>query len=81
MDLSFTPQEQDFRAEVRDFFKTAMPDDMRKRVRLGQKPTRDDLVTWQRILDKKGWAGPLAAKKEITSGITRFNKAKKKPMF
>ena len=29
----------------------------------------------------KGWAGPLAAKKEITSGITRFNKAKKKPMF
>jgi len=58
MDLSFTPQEQEFRAQVRDFFKTAMPEDMRRRVKLGQKPTRDDLVTWQRILDKQGWAVP-----------------------
>jgi inorganic pyrophosphatase len=29
----------------------------------------------------KGWSGPAAAKKEITDGIARYNKKKKKPMF
>jgi len=58
MDLAFTPEENAFRLEAREFFRSAMPDDMRRRVTLGQKPTRNDLVTWQRILDKKGWAVP-----------------------
>ncbi len=58
MDLAFTPEENAFRMEAREFFRTAMPDDMRRRVALGQKATRNDLVTWQRILDKKGWAVP-----------------------
>ena len=59
MGLQFTDEENAFRDEVRNFFKTAMPEDMRRRVVLGQKPTRDDLVNWQRILDKKGWAVPM----------------------
>ena len=59
MGLQFTAEENTFRNEVREFFKTAMPADMRRRVVLGQKPTRDDLIGWQRILDKKGWAVPM----------------------
>ena len=59
MILQFTEEENSFRHEVRTFFKTAMPQDMRQRVVLGQRPTREDLINWQRILDRKGWAVPM----------------------
>ena len=58
MNLSFTKEEIEFRNEVRSFFATAMPEDMRKRVLNGQKPTKEDLVSWHQILDQKGWAVP-----------------------
>jgi alkylation response protein AidB-like acyl-CoA dehydrogenase len=59
MDVKFTDTENAFRLEVREFFRSAMPEDVRERVLLGQKPTREDMVTWQRILAKKGWGVPM----------------------
>ncbi len=59
MDLRFTPAENAFRAEVRDFFETSLPADIRRKQKLGQRLAKDDVVAWQRILDKKGWACPL----------------------
>ena len=56
MDLRFSDEEIAFREEVRAFFKTALPDDIRLRLTNGEPPTRDDIVTWQRILNAKGWA-------------------------
>ena len=58
MDLRFTPAEQAFRDEVRRFFADNLPASIRNRLIGGHHPTRDDIVTWQRILNAKGWAVP-----------------------
>ena len=59
MDLRFTPEEVAFRAEVREFFESNLPSDIRRKQMLGQRLTKDDIVNWQRILNKKGWVCPL----------------------
>jgi len=56
MDLTFTPEEQAFRAEVRAFFAEALPDDLRAKMIDRGNLTRDDYVRWQRILNARGWA-------------------------
>jgi pimeloyl-CoA dehydrogenase large subunit len=58
MDLSYSKEEMDFRAEVRDFFQTAVPKDTRRKLLDGRHLSKEDMVTWQRILNKKGWAVP-----------------------
>ena len=58
MDLSFTPEENAFRDEVRTFFKENLPQDIRDKLVSGLHPSKDDLVRWTRILNKKGWAVP-----------------------
>ena len=59
MDLRYTPEEIAFRNEVRTFIESALPADIRRRQMLGQRLTRENMVTWQRILNKKGWACPM----------------------
>jgi pimeloyl-CoA dehydrogenase large subunit len=58
MDLRFTPAETAFRDEVRAFFKASLPKEIRDRMVSGHHPRKDDIVTWQRILNAKGWAVP-----------------------
>lgn len=58
MDLSFTPAEVAFRDEVRSFFRSEIPADIRRKVSEGRKLEREDYVTSQRILNAKGWAVP-----------------------
>jgi pimeloyl-CoA dehydrogenase large subunit len=58
MDLRFTPDELAFRDEVRAFFREALPDSIRRKMVEGRHPSKDDIVTWQRILNAKGWAVP-----------------------
>jgi pimeloyl-CoA dehydrogenase len=58
MDLSFTPAQLEFRDEVRRFIRERLPRDIRERLRLGHPPRKQDTVTWQRILNEKGWAAP-----------------------
>jgi pimeloyl-CoA dehydrogenase large subunit len=58
MDLRFTPEENAFREEVRTFFKENLPDHIRKKAAEGIRYVKEDIVTWQRILNKKGWAVP-----------------------
>jgi len=62
MDLLFTADELGFRAEVRDFFRAALPAPIRDKCILGQRLTRDELKRWQRILYDKGWATPAWAR-------------------
>jgi pimeloyl-CoA dehydrogenase large subunit len=56
MDLNFTKEEIAFRDEVRDFFRKNVPADTRKKLIEGRKLEKDDIVNWQRILNKQGWA-------------------------
>ena len=58
MDLRYTPEEIAFRDEVRDFFRAALPNDIRHKCIYGQRLSRNDIVRWQRILYDKGWATP-----------------------
>jgi pimeloyl-CoA dehydrogenase large subunit len=56
MDLRFTDEELAFRGEVRTFFKDNLPPAIRKKLKEGRHTSKDDLVEWTRILNKKGWA-------------------------
>ena len=58
MDLRFTPDEIAFRDEVRDFMRTALPAPIRRKMMEARRLEKHDLVTWQRILNAKGWAVP-----------------------
>ena len=56
MDLRLTPEETAFRAEVRAFIQENLPPEIRERMRLGYAARKPEIVTWMRILNKKGWA-------------------------
>src|SRR6202046_4704524 len=58
MDLRFTPEENAFRADVRAFMQDNLPAAIRSKMVEGRRLGKDDLVTWQRILNAKGWAVP-----------------------
>jgi pimeloyl-CoA dehydrogenase large subunit len=58
MDLRFTPEEMAFRDEVRAFFRDNVPAKTREKLIAGRPLDKDDIVTWQRILNKRGWAVP-----------------------
>jgi len=57
MDLRFTPEEIAFRQEVRAFIRDNLPADIHAKMKLGNGPSKEDTVRWQRILNAKGWAG------------------------
>ena len=50
MDLKYNPEEQKFRAEVRAFFDAELPTDIRTKLQLGRRISKDDMVRWQKIL-------------------------------
>jgi pimeloyl-CoA dehydrogenase large subunit len=56
MDLSYSKEEVIFRQEVRDFFQTAVPKETKRKLMEGRHIGKEDMVNWQRILNKKGWA-------------------------
>ncbi len=58
MDLRFTPDEIAFRDEVRAFMRTALPAPIRRKMVEARRLEKHDIVTWQRILNAKGWAVP-----------------------
>ena len=58
MDLRFTDEENAFRSEVRNFFRTEIPAETRRKYGEGEEVSRDEMVTSQRILNAKGWATP-----------------------
>ena len=61
MDLRFTDEELAFRDEVRAFFKTAVPADIRRKCEMGQRLSKEEMVRWVRILADKGWSCPAWA--------------------
>ena len=57
MDLAFTPEEQQFRDDVRAWVRANLPQPLANKVRNAQHLTRDDMQQWAQILGKKGWLG------------------------
>ena len=58
MDTRFTPQQAAFREEVRAFIRERLPQDIRARMHRGHPARQQDTITWQRILNERGWAAP-----------------------
>ncbi|CAG2160468.1 acyl-CoA dehydrogenase family protein [Cupriavidus numazuensis] len=58
MDLRFSAAEEDFRHEVRDFVRSALPGDIREKVLNHRQQNKSDAVRWQQLLHARGWGAP-----------------------
>ena len=58
MDIRLSDQQAAFQKEVRAFIEARLPVDTRDRLRRGFAATKQDTVTFQRILNERGWAAP-----------------------
>ena len=55
MDRACSKEEVAFREEVRAFFRDNVPPETRKKLVEGRHLSKDEMVAWWRILNKKGW--------------------------
>lgn len=55
MDLSFSPEDEAFRAEVRDFLATDLDPAVAEKVRLGRALSKEEMETWHARLNARGW--------------------------
>ena len=58
MDLSYSPEEQSFRHEVRAWLAANLPADIRDKVVGYRSLSKEDFVRWHKILAAKGWSVP-----------------------
>lgn len=58
MDLSYSPEQIQFRDEVRSWISEAMPPEMKKKAEDGQNFEHEEVMQWHKILYKKGWVAP-----------------------
>jgi len=58
MQLALTPEEADFRDELRTFYRNQIPAEIRERTRTASEANRDDIVATQKILNDHGLAVP-----------------------
>jgi alkylation response protein AidB-like acyl-CoA dehydrogenase len=59
MQLNYTPEEESFRAEVRAFLATELPEDIQSKLRSGRRLSKDDILNWQKILHRRGWGAGM----------------------
>lgn len=57
MDLNFTPEEQAFRQQIREWVAANLPKDISHKVHNALRLGREDLQRWAKILGAKGWLG------------------------
>ena len=58
MRLSFTPEDEAFRQDVRTFVRTQLPAGIKKKVELGLRLEHADYVNWFNRLEARGWLTP-----------------------
>ena len=58
MDLTFTQEDLAFRDEVRSFLTQDHLPDVRRKVELGAELSKEDFLSWHRLLYRKGWIAP-----------------------
>lgn len=55
MNLTFTKEDQAFREEVRQFLRDHVPSEIRRKLVERRDASKEEIVTWWRILNKNGW--------------------------
>ncbi len=58
MDLAFSPEERAFRDEVRSFIADNYPPELRGKQDEGEELGKEDMLSWHRVLARKGWVAP-----------------------
>ena len=58
MDLRFSPEENAFRHELRTFFRSEVPDSIRKKVSENRHLSKEEMVASHKILHAKGYTVP-----------------------
>jgi alkylation response protein AidB-like acyl-CoA dehydrogenase len=58
MNLEFSPEENAFRAEARQFIQENYPREVRAKQDAREPLTKDEYLAWQRVLARRGWAAP-----------------------
>jgi alkylation response protein AidB-like acyl-CoA dehydrogenase len=58
MDLSFSPEDLRFRDEIRAFVARELPPTIRHKMQVGEELSREDYVTWQKIMNAHGYLAP-----------------------
>jgi len=58
MDLNYSKEELAFRDEVRGWLAANLPQNLRDKIANYDELGREDLLSWHRILAKKGWVAP-----------------------
>ena len=74
MDLSFTPAEQAFRADVQRFLAEKLPQHLAAKVRDGKRLAKSDMQAWHAILNAQGW---LASHWPVAHGGTGWTPVQK----
>ena len=55
MDMSFSTEDQAFRAEVRQFLQDRLPARLSEKVRLNRELTKAEIEEWHAVLNEQGW--------------------------
>ncbi|WP_295530024.1 acyl-CoA dehydrogenase family protein [Novosphingobium sp. Chol11] len=58
MHLDFSPEDLAFQQEVRTFIAENYPEDLRGKQDEGKELSREDFLSWHKVLAKKGWIAP-----------------------
>ena len=58
MDLSFSPEDLAFQAEVRDWLRANLPPAIKQKMHVGDELTKEERIQWQKLLAGKGWMAP-----------------------
>ena len=74
MDLDFSPEDAAFRAEARAFIAENYPQALRDKQRDEEALSREDYLSWHRILARKGWSTPSWPKEWGGTGWTPTQK-------
>lgn len=57
MDFEFSEEDKAIQAEMREYLFSVMPEDISRRTTYGYHPSKEDIRTWTRLLNEKGWTG------------------------
>jgi len=75
MHFEYTPEDEAFRQEVRQFFREQLPAAIAHRWAIGaHPPLKEDIRTWQRILHQRGWGAPHWPVEHGGTGWAAFRK-------
>ena len=58
MNADFTAEDLAFQDEVRTFLQNEFPAEYREKIDANIRLSKEEIINWQKILYKKGWAAP-----------------------